>query len=82
VHQARVWLTILAMVAQGSGVVLVPHSLANASVANVRFVPFKGEATTGPARLAWNPDAPSPALQHFVQSATRTILPNCEAPGP
>lgn len=81
VHQARVWLTIVAMVAQGSGVALVPRSLANARVAGVRFVAFMGEAAPAPARLAWNPDEPSPALQRFVQTAAHTIRPTCEAPG-
>ncbi|XAH22027.1 LysR family transcriptional regulator [Xylophilus sp. GW821-FHT01B05] len=73
VHRARVWLTIVAMVAQGSGVALVPRSLANARVAGVRFVPFKGETTIAPARLAWNPDGAPPALLRFLETATHTI---------
>ncbi|PPJ40307.1 LysR substrate-binding domain-containing protein, partial [Pseudoxanthomonas sp. KAs_5_3] len=51
VHAARQWLTIVAMVAEGLGVSLVPRSLARSNVENVRFVPFSGAPAIAPALL-------------------------------
>ncbi|MDM0069126.1 LysR family transcriptional regulator [Variovorax sp. J31P207] len=73
VHAARQWLTIVAMVAEGLGVSLVPRSLARSRVDNVRFVPFTGASAITPALLVWNPARTSPALEKFVASAGSTI---------
>ncbi|MBO9650060.1 MAG: LysR family transcriptional regulator [Variovorax sp.] len=73
VHAARQWLTIVAMVAEGLGVSLVPRSLARSKVENVRFVPFTGAPAIAPALLVWNPARMSPALERFIASATATI---------
>jgi DNA-binding transcriptional LysR family regulator len=73
VHAARQWLTIVAMVAEGLGVSLVPRSLARSRVDNVRFVPFTGVAAISPALLVWNPARTSPALDRFLASAALTI---------
>jgi DNA-binding transcriptional LysR family regulator len=73
VHAARQWLTIVAMVAQGLGVSLVPRSLARSRVDGVRFVPFSGAPALAPALLVWNPAHTSPALEGFIESAARTI---------
>jgi DNA-binding transcriptional LysR family regulator len=72
-HAARQWLTIVAMVAEGLGVSLVPQSLARSHVEGVRFVPFAGPPTTAPALLVWNPAHMSPALTGFIESARSTI---------
>lgn len=73
VHAARQWLTIVAMVAEGLGVSLVPRSLARSHVDNVRFVPFTGAPAVAPALLVWNPARMSPALERFIASADTTI---------
>lgn len=73
VHRARIWMTIVSMVAHGSGVALVPSSLAKAGIAGVRFVPFKGAPTLALAMLAWNPGFMPPALAKLTESATRML---------
>lgn len=72
VHAARQWLTIVAMVAHGLGISLVPSSIARSRVDGVRFVRFSGAAVPSPALLAWNPGNLSPALASFLQSASAT----------
>ena len=72
-HAARQWLTIVAMVANGLGVSLVPRSLARSKVDGVRFVSIAGEPGTTPARLAWNPRFCPPTLESFVRCAQRLL---------
>lgn len=72
-HSARAWLTIISMVAEVSGVALVPRSLGRAGMAGVRFVPFKGATSTAPAMLAWNPSSASDALVSFLECAGRIL---------
>lgn len=73
VHAARQWLTIVAMVAHGMGVSLVPRSLARSGVSGVRFVSVRGAPAMAPARLVWNPGHASAALAGFVQEAERVL---------
>ncbi|MBB3181138.1 LysR family transcriptional regulator [Variovorax sp. Sphag1AA] len=73
VHQARTWLTIVTLVAQGNGVAIVPRSVSKAGLRGVCFVPLKGAAATAPAMMAWNPNFVAPALANFIESATLTI---------
>jgi DNA-binding transcriptional LysR family regulator len=73
IHQARSWLTIVAMVSQGSGVALVPKSLARAGMAGVCFVALAGPQSTAPALLVWNPNGREPHLTHFVECAGRVL---------
>lgn len=72
VHAARQWLTIVAMVAHGLGISLVPRSIARSRVDGVRFVRFSGARVASPAMLVWNPGNLSPALASFLQSAAAT----------
>ena len=74
VHQARAWLTVMALVAEGCGLAIVPSSLAKARLAGVRLVPLSGPMTRAPAMLVWNPTMITPALAMFLETATR-ILP-------
>ena len=69
VHAARQWLTVMAMVAQGLGISLVPQSLARSRFHGVRFVKLSGASVTSPALFAWNPTHLSPALQALVDCA-------------
>jgi DNA-binding transcriptional LysR family regulator len=73
VHQARTWLTMMAMVAEGCGVALVPSSMARAKIGGVRLVPLADEPVAAPALLVWNPALIAPALAKFLESAERTI---------
>lgn len=72
-HAARQWLTVLAMVANGSGVALVPGSLAQAGTQGLRFVPLDDAAAVSPAVMAWNPSNATPALDSFIACA-RDVL--------
>jgi DNA-binding transcriptional LysR family regulator len=73
VHQARTWLTMMAMVAEGCGVALVPSSMARAKIGGVRLVPLADHPVAAPALLVWNPALIAPALAKFLGSAERTI---------
>lgn len=73
VHAARQWLTIMAMVAQGLGIALVPKSLAQSRFHGVRFVRVSGADVPSPALFVWNPLHPTPALQAFVECARKHI---------
>ena len=65
-HATRTWQTIVAMVASGLGVALVPSTLARASVNGVRFVPLDEPGAVSPALLAWDPTNRSAALRSFI----------------
>jgi len=73
VHEARTWLTVMAMVSQGRGLAVLPSSMGKARMGGVRLVPFAGPPTVAPAMLAWNPTLVAPALATFVESAARAI---------
>lgn len=73
VHQARAWLTIMALVAEGCGLAIVPSSLAKVGLAGVRLVPFAGPANLAPAMLVWNPTLVTPALTMFLESAIQIL---------
>ncbi len=73
VHAARQWLTIIAMVANGLGVSLVPRSLARSCVKGVKFIPLQGELALSRALLVWNPSYGSPTLESFIECA-KTML--------
>jgi DNA-binding transcriptional LysR family regulator len=73
VHAARQWLTIIAMVAHGLGVALVPRSLSRSRVDGVRFVRLRDVKAASPALLAWNPEYGSPAITSFSRLARGLI---------
>jgi DNA-binding transcriptional LysR family regulator len=73
VHAARQWLTIVAMVANGLGISLVPRSLSRSRVEGVSFVRFSGPRVLAPALLAWNPAHVSAAVASFLDCATRSL---------
>lgn len=72
-HAARQWLTIVAMVANGLGVSLVPRSLSCSNVEGVRFVPLAGQAVPAPAILVWNPSFCPPTLDSFLRCARQAL---------
>ena len=73
VHAARQWLTIIAMVANGFGVSIVPKSLSKSNLEGVKFIPLKGRRLSSPARLVWNPDHVSSAVNAFIHAAKLTM---------
>ena len=68
-HAARQWLTVVALVASGMGVALVPASTAQAGLHGVRFVPIRGLEHPTVGVLAWHDEQTSPALQTFIDTA-------------
>lgn len=72
-HAARQWLTIVAMVANGFGVSLVPRTMAKSRVHGVKFVEIAGHQVEAPALLAWNPSCYSPALGSFIACAKSVL---------
>ncbi|PIT75476.1 LysR family transcriptional regulator [Limnohabitans sp. B9-3] len=73
IHAARQWLTIVAMVANGLGVSLVPRSLARSRVQGVKFMKIGGQPVIAPALLVWNPTYYSPIVRSFVECARSTL---------
>ena len=73
VHNARIWMTVVAMVANGCGIALVPSSLSRTNIGGVRFIPLSGTPATAPALLAWNPNLVPLPLEKFLASAATTI---------
>ena len=76
VHAARQWLTIVAMVANGLGVSLVPKSLTRSKVQGVKFMQISGERVLVLALLVWNPAYLLPNLGAFLECAKRVIEPS------
>ncbi|MEU6335104.1 LysR substrate-binding domain-containing protein [Streptomyces cellulosae] len=72
---------ILAYVRAGSGVVMVPESVAAVFPRpDIAYVPL-ADAPPGTVALAWNGDRPSPLVETFVD-ATRTTAPGVTRPTP
>src|SRR6266566_5794194 len=61
-------LTIVALVASGIGVSIVPESVSKAGVAGVRYVPLRGVVRQPSAYLAWNPERVVPGLQSLIDT--------------
>ena len=72
-------MTVVAMVANGCGIALVPQSLSRTK-GGVRFIPLAGTPATAPALLAWNPSMMPLALETFLASATATIRQQAKSP--
>ena len=68
-HAARQWLTIVAMIANGVDIGLVPESLARCGIRGVRFVALKDMDAVSPALMAWNPSHSSTGLEAFIDCA-------------
>ena len=64
--------TILALVASGAGVALLPTSFINLSRQGVRFVPLHDPLPHRPLSLAWRAGQQSPLVAGFVDVARRT----------
>lgn len=68
-HAARQWLTIMAMIANGVDIGLVPESLARCGIRGLRFVALEDAVVPSPALMAWNPAHCSTGLECFIECA-------------
>jgi DNA-binding transcriptional LysR family regulator len=64
--------TILALVASGAGIALLPTSFINLSRKGVRFIPLHGPLPHRPLALAWRTTNQSPSVRCFLDVATQT----------
>lgn len=69
-HEVSHWLTILALVANGMGVALVPQSLAKSGFSNVSFVTLTDSTTRHQSHCIWRHDTDS-------HKEIRKLLLNC-----
>lgn len=72
-HAARQWLTVVALVAAGMGVALVPATIGNAGIRGARLVPLRGRATHTAGLLAWKAGHGLAALESFVGVAREVV---------
>ena len=61
--------TVLALVASGAGIALLPTSFINLSRKGVRFLPLHGPLPYRPLALAWRTNNQSPTLRSFLDVA-------------
>jgi DNA-binding transcriptional LysR family regulator len=78
-HAARTWLSIVAMIANGFNIGLVPESIARCGMRGVCFVPLMDVGAVSPALVAWNPSYGSPGLDTFIECARRHTDPESAA---
>ena len=73
VHELRHWLSVVALVAQGQGVALVPQALAQSALAGAVFVPLQDGGLRYDTRCLWRSNRDQTALQDLV-TAVRTDM--------
>lgn len=61
-HEARHWLSVVSLVAQGLGVALVPAALQTAGMAGAAFVPLRNATAQSRTYCIWHRDNSNPAL--------------------
>lgn len=64
--EARHWLSVLSLVAQGFGVALVPASLEGSSMAGLCFIALEEVALLSQAYCIWQTDDQRPVLSAFI----------------
>jgi DNA-binding transcriptional LysR family regulator len=72
-YAIRQWLTIVALVANGLGVSLVPASIRRSGIAGARFVEISNQQKPPRAYLLWHPDRVAPARHHFLETAAHIL---------
>lgn len=73
VHELRHWLSVVALVAQGQGVALVPQALAQSALAGAVFVPLQDGGLRYDTRCLWRSNRDQTALLDLV-TAVRTDM--------
>ena len=71
-HELRDWLSVVALVAQGLGVALVPAPLQRSGMAGARFVRLTGVSAVSELHCVWHPDDDRPALQAWLRRVPGT----------
>lgn len=69
VQQAEDIQTLLALVAAGVGVALLPNSIMHIVPAGIDILPLSGEQTAWQVGLAWNPQRPDGLRDNFIEVA-------------
>lgn len=69
VQQAGDIQTLLALVAAGVGVALLPHSITHIAPASIDILPLSGEETEWQVGIAWDPQRADALRDNFVQTA-------------
>ncbi len=77
--EARHWLSVISLVAQGFGVALAPASLQRSSIAGVRFIALEQAALLSQAYCIWRTNDQRPMLAAFI-AAVRQGAENQQAP--
>ncbi|MGQ8816557.1 LysR family transcriptional regulator [Serratia sp. NA_13] len=72
VQQAGDIQTLLALVAAGIGVALLPHSVSHIIPVGIDILPLSGEQTEWQVGIAWNPQQPDALRDNFIQVAQAT----------
>ena len=67
-------LTLVALVAAGFGVTVVPESVQNAGMKGVAFVPLTGVNPQPTAFLIWDAARSTPGLQSFIGTAQQVLV--------
>jgi DNA-binding transcriptional LysR family regulator len=72
VQQAGDIQTLLALVAAGIGVALLPHSVSHIIPVGIDILPLSGEQTEWQVGIAWNPQQADALRDNFIQVAQAT----------
>lgn len=70
--EARHWLSVISLVAQGFGIAVVPASLQHAAMAGVCFTTLEEVAPLSQAYCIWQTDDRRPLLAAFVEAVRHT----------
>ncbi|WP_024910327.1 LysR family transcriptional regulator [Chania multitudinisentens] len=71
--EARHWLSVLSLVAQGFGVALVPASLRHSAMAGVSFVALEEGAMLSQAYCIWKTEDQRPVLAAFIAAVRHAV---------
>ncbi|MGB3301237.1 LysR substrate-binding domain-containing protein [Gordonia sp. (in: high G+C Gram-positive bacteria)] len=80
-HEVGETATLIAFVAAGMGVALVPQSVRHMQITGAQYVPLGGEVPTVELALARRAEPPSPHLKRVLESL-RTALPTIASDNP
>lgn len=72
-HEARHWLSVVALVSQGLGVALVPAALARSGVGGAAFVPLSDRVPPSQCWCVWNTRHENPVQVEFLQSLDAAV---------
>ncbi|MBX3475908.1 MAG: LysR family transcriptional regulator [Planctomycetes bacterium] len=70
-HEVRHWLSVVAVVAQGMGVSLVPSPMERSGIRGAVFRPLSDAAMLSTVFAVWNPEVDLPARDRFVKEMGR-----------